>query len=123
MPTYVLNNDDVIERCIQEIRQSHGKMVRIMEPKRTLAQNDYIHALIALIAPHTGYTPEELKRYLKVKLLGVERTIVDGIELVEPRGTSTLDKKECALFIDELTQLAMNLGVKIPMMGYYGVDE
>lgn len=98
-------------------RLLQGKKVTLTlaEEKRTLPQNDHIHPVIRRIAKAIGRpTDDESLRKLRLLMLEqwmndtsrppiLERSL-DGLRwVVVSKGTSDLDKPDCAEFIDYIT--------------------
>lgn len=119
---YVLRNETVIENCIAEIRQSLGKTVEIKDTKRSNQQNALMWMLITAIAKETGYTPDALHETLKVRWLGVNKRIVEGIELVEANSTTKLTKPQFGEYIDKIYALGAELNIQLPDPSYWGLE-
>lgn len=98
-------------------RLLQGKKVTLTlaEERRTLPQNDHIHPVIRRIAKAIGRpTDDESLRKLRLLMLEqwmndtsrppiLERSL-DGLRwVVVSKGTSDLDKPDCAEFIDYIT--------------------
>jgi hypothetical protein len=81
--------------------------------KRTLKQNNYMHALFTIFSKevinHTGdliYTPEYIKSMAKRKLLYVEDYDKNGEVCERVKDTHELNTQEMVQFIDGLVQWA-----------------
>ena len=88
---------------------------------RSLAQNAYLWGVCyALLAEHTGYTPDELHEWAKAKFLPKHLAFADGNgevidELVIGGSTRKLNKIQFGEFIDAIRQFAAeHLDVVIP---------
>lgn len=73
-------------------------VIRKYKPRRSLPQNDKLHAIIGEIAKHTGYTPDEMKGIVKYKW--------------KIKHTSNLSKMETADLIEQLYAWGTGLGVE-----------
>ena len=119
---YILRNDDVIARCIEEIKRSPGMTVTIKETKRSSDQNALMWMLLAALGKDMGYTSEQLHEVLKVRWLGVSKRIVEGIEIVEPVSTTTLTKKQFTEYIDKIYELGAIMGIALPVPSHWGLE-
>lgn len=119
---YILRNDDVIARCIEEIKRSPGMTVTIKETKRGLDQNALMWMLLTVLGKDMGYTSEQLHEVLKVRWLGVSKRIVEGIEIVEPVSTTTLTKKQFTEYIDKIYELGAIMGIVLPNPSHWGLE-
>lgn len=109
------------------------KMIRIDEPKRSLAQNNTYWDNIDILANHAGYTSEEMSSI--VKSLITDSGKLPMVNYVTTRGTvpktvpvyrSTADLtiKDFAILIDFLFELwkKLNLNMKVPWQTSYDVE-
>lgn len=109
------------------------KMIRIDEPKRSLAQNNTYWDNIDIMANHAGYTSEEMSSIVKSMITDANR--LQMVNYVTTRGTvprtvpvyrSTADLtiKEFAILIDFIFELGkkLNLTMKIPGQSTYEVE-
>jgi hypothetical protein len=75
-------------------------------PRRSLAQNALLHALIGQLATHLGYTPDELKDVLK-ELYGRKRAVdIAGERILVPVSTAYYTKAELSDMIEHVHRLA-----------------
>jgi len=117
---YNLINDEVIENCIREIRESKGKTVKILAGKRTAKQNDLIHPLVRDIAKETGHGEEELKTHLKIEWVGFVPFMHKGKREMILESTSEYSKEKASNFIDRLYALGNQLNIRMKPPSYYG---
>lgn len=82
------------------------------KPKRTEAQNRYLHLYLGLIALSCGHTVEELKVWIKGKFLSKGITEVYGDKIRVVRGTHELTKLE---FIELLAQIEETTEIPLPV--------
>jgi len=119
---FFTRTDQIKENCANEIRKLNGTWkVTISQPRRTNSQNAYFHALLAIISPVAGYTPEDLKEVLKAELIGMREITYNGKTYLLPIPSSSLDKQQYGVLLDKVLQLANFLGVSVPAKGYYGL--
>lgn len=82
-------------------------------PRRTLEQNNLLHALIAQLATHLGYGPEELKVILK-QLYGRKRVVeMKGRATTVPVSTRQYTKAELSDMIEQVYKLAAEYGCEL----------
>jgi hypothetical protein len=89
---------------------------------RTLSQNNYLHACLALFSGETGYTLEEAKEMFSHLLPDMMRYTKKGMSF--RRSTADLDTKEMTILIDKIRETALeNLGLYIPDATEYLVNR
>lgn len=121
MVVFYTRTEEIKNNAIEEIRRLKGLWkIQVSPSKRSNDQNSYFHALVALIAPHAGYTPEDLKEIIKSEFLGVREVTYNGKLFAIPIPSSSLDKKQYAILLEKTIALAHQLGIKIPAKDYYG---
>lgn len=121
MVVFYTRSEEIKNNALEEIRKLKGLWkIQISPTKRTTDQNAYFHSLIALIAPHAGYTPEDLKEILKCTFLGVREVKFGEKMYVLPIPSSSLDKKQYAILLEKTIALTHSLGIKIPARDFYG---
>lgn len=86
---------------------------------RSKAQNRLYWMWLNAIGPHTGYTAEELHEVCKVRFLGVCEKQVDGITLIEPVSTTSLDVQGFTQYLERVEVLGRSLGVQLPIPDDY----
>lgn len=77
---------------------------------RTLDQNSKLHAMIAELAEHVGYTPAEVKDYLKAEHGFVKVIEINGKERTVPMGTSEMNVQQLSYLIEELYRVGAEVG-------------
>lgn len=114
---YILIDKQRRENCKEFIDKLDNKTyeVHIKEHKknRTKSQNDTYWMWLADIASHFGYTEEELHETLKVRFLGVDEYIVDGVTLRKPKSTTKLKTKEMAEYMLKVEMLARQNDIRL----------
>lgn len=121
------NLKDEVERkqAIAKMKKllDDGKRIELKEIRsiRTLKQNAYLHKVFTLLAIDWGWTPDEMKTYLKREcpFMRYQRKHEDGKESWFLKRTSELDKTEMAQFIDWIFNWAGMQGVHIPTSEEY----
>ncbi len=84
------------------IEEHHGR--------RTIAANAYLHWVFGLIAEETGHSPADIKQFMKERFLTVHTRRGKRV-----RGTSSLNRAEFGLFIEDVCYWAAQfLGVVVP---------
>lgn len=86
---------------------------------RSHAQNRLLWSWYNILSPETGYTPDELHEQFKVRLLGVEEKVVEGITLVQPRSSKKLSTEEFTDFLSRIELVALEMGINLPHPGDY----
>lgn len=89
--------------------------VKKNRPIRSLSANKFYHAILKIIAIHTGHTHEELHEALKMKfnsdMINFPKS---GTQLIA-KSTSDLDSKEFGAYINRVKNWALNeFGIVIP---------
>ena len=115
---FLIKDNKRKENCIEFIHAIPViplSSVEIKEYKknRTLAQNRTFHGWCDVIAKETGNNLEYIKDSLKLKVLGIEKRIVDGVELTEIRSTARLDVSEFRKLLEATQVLALSLDIKL----------
>ncbi len=80
-------------------------------PKRSLAQNNYLHLYLSLISLSSGHTVEELKAWAKGKFLTKGITEVFGQKTRIVKSTADLNIPE---FIELLERIEVETGIPLP---------
>lgn len=88
--------------------------IKPYKKNRTKSQNDTMWMWYEEIGKFMGHTPEELHRLMKVRVLGIDETVIDGQLLREPKSTTKLTTKGMADFMRSIEMLAGELNVIIP---------
>lgn len=93
-------------------------------PKRSSKANRYYWGVVLdRLSEHTGYHPNELHAHFKKELLGVQtKQIVLQDEhgevkhegLIEVETTTTMDTHDFYLYVEQIRQIAAELGCVIP---------
>ena len=128
---YVLRKDDtnrpkVLKNATEALtglsdRETFTITIADKEATRSKQQNAYFHVLRDIIAKDTGQPKEDLKKRLKMSVLGYDKHVKDGETFYVLRETSDLSKEEFINLIDATLALAMELGISIPAPSHYGV--
>jgi hypothetical protein len=90
--------------------------IDVPKPQRSSGQNRFWHGVvIPLFAEHCGYTFDEMKDALALKLLPKEVTDLQSGEVhIVPGHTSELNTREFNDLIERAQKLGAELGVYIP---------
>ncbi len=120
---FILKNDQIIANCIMHIHASMGKTVTIAETKRSNPQNALYWMLLGILAPAIGHKSEDLHEILKVRFIGVEKKIIDGVQIIQPISTTTLNKKQFTEYIDRVYALGHELNVNLPTPDHWGLEN
>lgn len=97
-----------------DLSQLYEVSVQLFKDSRSKAQNRLYWVFVPYLADHCGYTNNQMHRTLKVKFIGVDREVVDGIEIVEPKSSKKLKVKEFANYLREIEALALDYGITLP---------
>jgi hypothetical protein len=87
--------------------------VKRIQPKRSLAQNNYLHLLIGAFAAHFGYTAEEAKQIYKELSPTIYRYEKRG--RVFWRSSTDLNKEEMSVSIDRFREASNKHGYPLPL--------
>ena len=96
------------------------KVVEIKEvkPRRSLAQNAYLHVLIGGFGSHFGYSLEEAKALYKRlpgnKDLYIKHFEQGGVQFEYERSSAKLDKDEMTKSIETLREWSAKMGYPLP---------
>lgn len=120
---YYTRSQEIKDRACQAIQELNGVWkVILSQPLRTMPQNDFLHTLLAEIAPHTPFSPAALKDVLKAEFIGMKMVRWRGKEYPIAAKTSELTKEECTLFIEKLLALADELQIQLKGGDWYGIQ-
>jgi hypothetical protein len=122
-------NDDnrakVLENALREVAalspyKTYTVVIKDKEETRSKQQNSYFHVLRDIIADETGQDKEDLKKRLKMSVLGYDKHTKKGETFYVLRETSDLTKSEFINLIDATLALALDLNISVPSPSYYG---
>jgi hypothetical protein len=120
---YILKNQEIIDRCIAEIKESHGMMVTIQKPNKTAAQRNYWHKLIRIVADYQGESEEMKKAEIKIGTFEPEGFLTyKNYLVVVPISSEKLSKQDYGLLIDKTIAQGQELELNMPLSSYFGVD-
>lgn len=98
-----------------------GANIEIIEkkPKRTIAQNRYLHLILSWFAHETGYTPEEVKQVIFKQHVNpsifYDGQVGELIEIKRWRSTANLNTKELTTAIDAFRNYSSSeAGIYLP---------
>jgi hypothetical protein len=102
------------------LRRLEGCQVKLWMTKlnrpRSLSQNAYYWGVVvALLAEHCGYEPEEMHEALKERFLRDREHEMHGLQ--KTRSTASLSTAEMCEYIEACCRLGAELGVVIPEPG------
>ena len=87
-----------------------------ISPPRTINQNSYLHALMALFGGEFGWTIEQAKQVVKVRLGYVYEWHGETFYTE----TSRMNSKELTEFIDKFRNLSSDQGLYLPTSSEFG---
>lgn len=122
---FVLNHDIARQNAVRAVQEAAvGFSVTVAEPRRSLAENSLLHALISEIAEKIEWAgkkrdTETWKRLLVAAWCRVRGESVEilpaldghGVDIV-PARTSKLNKKECADLIEYVYAFGADQGIE-----------
>lgn len=126
---FILGNERVKGNCLKAIESLPLGMyeVRIakVEKNRTTRQNRfYWGPWLQTFADWMGEKDKDyLHKQFKVRFLGVEKSMVAGEILIEPKSTAKLSIEEFGVFLNKVEGVAMEMGITLPSREYHGVSE
>ena len=89
--------------------------IRPYKKNRSVAQNRLFWKYIGIVGDELGYDPQDCKEVICQKLLGTECKVVMGETITVIKGTSKLNTKEFANFIEAIIRFAIaDLGINLP---------
>ena len=89
--------------------------VKPYKKNRSLAQNKLFWKYMGIIGEDLGYDPQSCKEVICQKLLGTECKVIMGDTITVIKGTSKLNTKEFANFIEAIIRFAItDLGINLP---------
>lgn len=111
--TFIMAHAEARRRAIQAVQDApEGYVVQIGEPKRSLAENSLLHALITEISKKIEWAgkPRDVETWKRLLVAAWCRATGESIEIlpaldghgvdIVPARTSKLTKKECADLIE-----------------------
>ena len=123
---YNPKNEIDCKKAIEKIKYfiSKGQKFELKAkyPKRSIAQNSYLHLILTAFAIETGYTLEEVKQEIFKKHVnsdifyeGEFEGAIPGVSVHRFRSSANLDTKEMTLAIDRFRNFAsIELGIYLP---------
>jgi hypothetical protein len=89
--------------------------IKVYKKNRSLAQNKLFWKYMGIIGAELGYDNQDCKEVICQKLLGTECKVVMGETINIIKGTSKLNVKEFANFIEAIIRFAISdLGINLP---------
>jgi hypothetical protein len=125
METWFLKDNDVYDRLKKSLESSKWPLIiNVKQPKkkRSLDQNALYWSWINILAPHAGYSAEDLHDVLKVKFLGTKEITFRGEPILIAKSTTGLTTKEFTEYLDKVYALGGVLGVSLPSPNYWGYE-
>ena len=122
MKRFILWDDHFRHNCVDylmelELTKAKEVVIKDYEPKRSLDQNAFLHAVpLKIISSETGHSINEMKEYLLGEAFGWESVTIGEKTFERPlRRSSELNRKEFTWFIDWIQAWASNtLNLRIP---------
>jgi hypothetical protein len=123
LTTYVLRNEEIKARAIDEIQSLYKPMELVLRPvKRSSSQNAYWHKLMDIIADYTGDDPENIKIRIKYSVLPLREVRVGDKIHMHPISSAELSKEDFSRLIEATLQMGMMLGLHMPSADHYGLE-
>jgi hypothetical protein len=88
-------------------------VVKKVNPKRSLSQNNYLHLIIGAFGQHFGYTMEEAKQIYKELSPSIYQYKKKG--RIFWRSSADLNKEEMAKTIDKFMEKSKEQGYPLPL--------
>ena len=118
----ILQRNQAIEKFKHLVDKGKTFELRVIHPKRSISQNNYLHLIITWFSIETGYTFEEakqdiFKKHINSKLFynGEYEGKIEGVVVQRWRSTSSLDVQEMTLAIDRFRNFSSKeLGIYLP---------
>jgi len=116
---FILKNGNIRSNAIQHIMgldlsQMYEVIVQPFKDSRSKAQNRLYWKWIPYLSDSCGNTNNQMHRILKAKFIGVDREVVDGVNIIELRSSKKLKVKEFANYLREVEALALEYNVTLP---------
>ena len=99
---YSLQGTDLTEPKLLEVKR--------YRPPRSLPQNAKLHVMIGELADHTGYSPSELKEWLKLEYGIYQKITISGKSANIPLSTASYTKQQMAELIGHIERIGAELG-------------
>lgn len=117
-----LERNQLIEKIKYYIQKGKRVELKVKHPRRSIAQNSYLHLILTWFSIETGFTLEEVKQEIFKKHVnptlfyeGEFESKASGIKLERWRSTASLDTAETTLAIDRFRNFSsMELGIYLP---------
>jgi hypothetical protein len=116
---FVITSKEQRAKAAEYVAKLRANPIMIVEVKeykknRSTSQNRLLWMWYGIIAKDQGNTPEELHEAMKVRVLGVERKVVAGQELIMPKSSTKLTTAEMTSFLEAIEALARQLNIILP---------
>jgi NinB protein len=117
-----LHQKQAIEKLKLFIKKGKRFELKTKQPRRSIAQNSYLHLILSWFAVETGYTIEEVKQEIFKKHVnsslfyeGEYEGKIEGFKIERWRSSASLDSKEMTLAIDRFRNFSsIELGIYLP---------
>jgi len=119
---FILHDRAIQANCINYLKSYHGKKIeveiKLYTADQTDSQRGYFHWGCDIFAKAVGYTPGEIKQYIKEELWGTEEVFINGLKRPLNRTKSMAKGKTNKLdysdAIECMLRLAAEAEVHIP---------
>lgn len=121
----VFNNPDAFEKYLLRLNdKSVDVVVRLPRKDRSIDENAYYwKVVVGLISEHTGYTPDEVHEFLKLKFLS-KIIVMAGKDERIPRSSTSLSTLEWEKWMTEIREwAAQELSLVIPEPNQIEVEQ
>lgn len=128
MSLFILRNPEVKANLLREIGGlsadgKHEVEIRDHKTTRSIQQNKRYWAIIKIVADFMGQDKEETHDMFRIRFLGPRFFQVDGVQYAGAKSTATLSTKEFCDYCDMVEATATNMGLVLPTLKYYGMED
>ncbi len=95
------------------IEQKKQVEIKIIRPRRSLAQNNYLHLLLGAFGQHFGYTMPESK--LIYKSISSDVYVYEKNSYRFWKSSAELDSADMTKTIDKFRELSAEMGYELPL--------
>lgn len=99
---YSLHGTDLTEPKLLEVKR--------YKPPRSLSQNAKLHVMVNELANHVGYSPSELKEWVKREYGVYQEITILGSTTNIPLSTTSYTKQQMAELIGHIERIGAELG-------------
>lgn len=120
---FITRDETIKSRAIAYIQGLTKPMqIKISEPRRSVAQSNYFHMLIDIIAEHTGESKHVEKMRIKFECLPLEKINIANGSFLFPISEADTTKEQERAMIDAALVRGMSLGLIMPSAALHGIE-